>query len=205
MFIEGYTLKSSAGRIIMENGYRRSAQFYDVHLSGPFKDRYQSHVVEPDIADSKNVSNKGRAGENFADSISTYKWIGTQSSNPKGNSHKNYKYSLVSNWQNSKELDKITLEVVLSQCNFNLRRGMRLPVLIFNFGNTHRLEQTKEKTEEPDFKFTIDRFTSGFFVLLSMKTVFSMEDGVFRQVVRLGRKDWPKPVNYDKTTDRSEK
>lgn len=205
MFIEGYTLKSSSGQIILENGYRRSAQFYDVHLSGPFKDRYQSHVVEPPVSGTKNVSNKGRAGETYSDNISTNKWVGTQSSNPKGNTHKNYKYSLVSNWQNSKELDKIHLEVVLSQCNFNLRRGMRLPVLIFNFGNTHRLEQTKEKGEETEFKFTIDRFTSGFYVLLSMKTVFSMEDGVFRQVVKLGRRDWPKPVNYDKTTDRSEK
>jgi len=205
MYIEGYTLKSSAGQIIMENGYRRSAQFYDVHMSGPFKDRYQSHIVEPPVSGEANVSNKGRVGEKHADKIGTSKWIGTQSSNIKGNSHQNYKYSLISNWQNKKELDKIHLEVVLSQCNFNLRRGMRVPVLIFNFGNTHRLEQTKDDIEEPEMKITVDRFTSGFYVLLGTKTVFSMKDGNFRQVALLGRRDWPKPVNHDKTTDLSEK
>lgn len=204
LFIEGYTLRSSAGQVMLENGYRKSAQFYDVHLSGPFKNRYQSHVVEAPASPDGYTSNKGRGSEDISSKLSTFKWLGTQSSNTIGNSHKNYKYSAVLNWQNQRELDKMHLEVVLSQCGFNLRRGMRIPVVIVNDGDPHRVSSTKSNGEEPEMKITLDRFLSGFYIVLAMKTIFYPQDGVFRQIVQLGRRDWPTPVNYDKTTDLTE-
>lgn len=205
MFIEGYTLKGAAGQVIKDNGYRRSAQFYDMHLAADFKDRYQSHVVESPNSSPIYVSNKGRTDEKLADTQNKYTWLGTQTSNPKGNTHPNYKYSAILNYQNRRELDKLSLEVVLSQCNFNIRRGMRLPVLIINSGNIHRVTATKQSGEEEDMKMTVDRFLSGFYFVMGMTTHFIPDDGVFRMTAHLGRRDWPKPVDYDKTTDKTKK
>lgn len=197
--IISYSLQNNAGQVVMENGYRRYLQFYDAFFSSgntPEK-KYQSHFVEPlhtpGLKDK--IILRGRKGENIVENTSKYKWLGIQFGLPDGNAHENYLYSIIQNWQNNQEIEKLLLHVTLGQCNFNIYRGMRLPVVIINNGSQIRMAATRDEGQDSNTRLTYDRFLSGYYYVAGMKYTWKSDDQKFRQDLILTRREWPFPAN----------
>lgn len=201
-WISNYTLVSNSGEVIITNGYRRYVQFYDSQsdAANP-SDKYQSHFIEPsntkNIGDDK-ILQRGRIKEpEIFKNTNKYKWLGVLEAKPHGNAHQNYMHALIQNWQNKQEIDKYELRVWLPRCNFNLYRGMRVPVLILNMGNKARVDLTKQDTQAPADNFSFDRFLSGYYYIKGLTIMWSETDAVFRQEITLTRREWPIPPQGD--------
>jgi hypothetical protein len=199
MFIQKYTLLNKAGRVDIDNGYRRFAQYYDYTFdTEEFEEKYQSFQVESlnteGAEDSKNAL-KGRKDEGIFETHNKYKWLGTQYSNigETGNVHDNYSFARIQNWQNNEELSKMDLHVVLHQTNFNLYRGQRVPILIVIEGN-----ETRSKTAIPEAErdnqtlaWVPDKFLSGYYYIKGIKYKWMSSTSDFSQELFLSRREWP--------------
>ena len=136
---------------------------------------------------------RGRTGEKIIDTTSKYKWLGIQFGLPDGNTHGNYLYSIIQNCQNNQEIDKLSLHVTLGQCNFNIYRGMRLPVVIINNGSQSRMAATKDEKQGDNPIMTYDKFLSGFYYVAGMKYTYLATERKFKQDLILTRREWPFP------------
>lgn len=197
-WISQYSLVSDAGEVVIQNGYRRYAQFYDAFFNTTTpKEKYQSHFVEPlntQNAGDDKILMRGRLKEpEIFQNTNKYKWLGIQMTNPKGNAHENYLYALIQNWQNEREIDKFSLRIMLTKCNFNIYRGMRIPVLILNIGSQLRNQTSKQTEQSESEKLSYDKFLSGYYYVKDMRISWSASDAVFRQELVLTRREWPIP------------
>lgn len=189
-FINNYSLVNKSGSINMEAGYRRFLQFYDVNDK-----KYESFFIDPlntDNSENKIIL-KGRAGENVWKDRVKYKWMGVQYSKPQHNVHENYHFAQVQNFQNNKEIDKLTLNVQLSKANWNLYRYQRVPILIMNEGNRIRKKITEGKEEREQgnsgSEITWDKFLSGYYVLMGMVYRWERNFG-WTQELKLSKREW---------------
>lgn len=186
-FISGYTVLNNAGRIVMDNGYRRFPQYYEP--SNPPKSGYRSYFIEP--TDSKSVEGKallkGRPTENFYSKLNRYKWLGIQNSN----AHENYLHALVQNWQNGENTRKLMMRVKLAHNNFNIYRGQSIPIVIINDGNQIRQKRTIEENQSESDKISVDKFLSGHYVVLGMTYSWDSDSPFFVQDLILSRREWP--------------
>jgi hypothetical protein len=191
MYIERYTILNKAGTISIENGYRRQVQYYDAQSTEDPANRYASFFIEP--MNTKGVKDKillrGRPGEDFVFSHNKYKYMGKQDNS---NMHENFLFAKIQNWQNLQELEKMKLHTISSQCNFNLYRGQRVPIVITVSGNPKKMEASRDD-DEPKGPVTFDRFLSGYYYISGMKYTWEAYDSVFRQELYLSRREWPIP------------
>lgn len=195
-YIKGYTLINKAGQVVIDNGYRRSLQYYDTHVSTTSpKEKYQSYKIQ--ALSTKNTDNKillkGRTKEDFFFNHQKYKWMGTQYGLPDGNCHDNYFHAIVQNRQNNEEIEKMMLRVNLGKYNFNLYRGQRVPVLILNVASTSRQKQTADDEQSTNDTMSLDKFLSGYYTIYGMTYSWSSSDGIFVQELLLTRREWPIP------------
>jgi len=197
-YIKGYTLVNKAGQIVMDNGYRRYAQYYDASLSTTKpKEKYQSYFIEPESTKGTKdkILLKGRIKEDFYSKHNKYKMIGVQYGLPDGNCHENFVHALVQNRQNNEEVEKMMLRVNLGKCNFNIYRGQRVPVVIMNVNNESRQKQTLEPDQSTEDKVSQDKFLSGYYIVHGMTFYWSSDDGIFVQELMLARREWAIPSN----------
>jgi hypothetical protein len=192
-YLGGYTLINNCGEIVQKNGYRRFVQFYDRELTSEPKDKYQSYFIEPlntEGTDSK-ILLRGRTKEPeiFAQQNKS-KFVGIQTSNM----HENYMHALINNHQNEQEINKMSLQVKLNRCNFNLYRGQRVPVLILNIGGNVRQKMTQDPdVEQKDNSLSMDKFLSGYYYISGMRIYWDDSDMQFSQELTLSRREWPIP------------
>lgn len=195
-YIQGYTLINNSGQVVVEDGYRRYAKFYDEFLNTSVpSDKYQSHYVEP--MDTAGVSDKillkGRVKEpEIFKNTQKCKWLGSQMSLPNGNTHKNYLYAGILNWQNTQNLEKLILKVSLGKPNFNLYRGQRVPVVILNSGNALRQKMSQDLTASNSNNISHDKFLSGYYMIHSIEYSWTQLGG-FHQELLLTKREWPIP------------
>lgn len=195
-FIKGYTLVNKAGQVVIDNGYRRFAQYYDGSLSTTIpKDKYQSYFIEPlsTKGTKDKVLLKGRTTEDFFNTHNKYKMLGTQYGLPDGNCHENFLHAIVQNRQNNEELEKMMMRLDLGSCNFNLYRGQRIPVLILNTTSGARQSETRDPSQSESESISIDKFLSGFYSIHGITYSWSSSDGRFVQQLMLTRREWPLP------------
>lgn len=202
MYISQYTLHNNTGLVGIHNGYRRAVQYYESNnsINNP-EDSYRSFLIEAMNtrgAEADKIPLKGRNNENIYDQRNKYKWLGTQYSqnSETKNVHDNYHYARILNWQNGVELDKMILQVVLPQANFNLYRGQRIPIVIINEGSLLRKQSTKSDEENPHMQlpFSYDRFLSGYYMVKGMKYRYDVNEAIFKMDVFLTRREWPLPA-----------
>lgn len=207
-YISRYTLLNSAGQVVIDNGYRRFAQFYDSSSSEtPLASRYKSHFVEPLVSEGTETQQdkivlRGRgdeAGKKIVSGTSRYKWLGLQSG---ANSHDSYSYALVHNWQNGQELGKLVLHASLHKCNFNVYRGQKIPVIVINHGSVERQKETLQDGQPYDHQVSVDKFLSGNYMVQGMKYAWDRDNNAsFSQELYLTRREWPAPSdNKPKST-----
>jgi hypothetical protein len=193
-FIQAYTLTSSMGEVLEQNGYRRHVHFYE-HFADA-EDRPQDQTVESITTQGSTedvLLQKGRETEkDLYDRWTKHKWMGRQQSRPEGNAHASYKYAVIQNAVNSKEIDKYELKVTLSMANFNIYRGMQVPLVIVT-GGAARSDANRQEGQESGNRFTYDRFLSGFYYVKGMRVRWSEYEPQFKHELVLTRREWPKP------------
>jgi hypothetical protein len=208
-FIITHNLTNKSAAVNLRHGYKRYAQFYDALIKenqAIFADPYTTEGAERE----KQLL-KGRPAEEFYLQQIEGKWMGVQYGDNGDNCHGNYNYSKILNFQNIVHMDKMGIEIVLQGLNFNLRRMQVVPVVIaikrdyvrkrFNEPvdedqqasnpNSDEPNRTKSALDFEDTPITIDKVASGFYVINSMRIVFT--EGKFQHHCTLIRREWPTP------------
>lgn len=129
VYIENFAQINNSAGIWIENGYKRYSQYLDIDDNNEIE--YVSNFVDPLTTPGSEedlIIQKGRPKDDFYARQIKYKWLGKQSIS---NTHENYIFSNVLNFQNLKEIQKMSLDVTLSGMNFYIYRYMRIPVVIY--------------------------------------------------------------------------
>tara|TARA_R110000772_G_scaffold55472_19_gene126631 strand:+ start:3071 stop:4564 length:1494 start_codon:yes stop_codon:yes gene_type:complete len=214
-YISSFNLVNNSTKIALENGYRRSMQYFDVNTDED-QNLYEFDIeslVSDNIGDREEALKGRRNYENDEyESHVKHKYMGIQSES----THENYKYAYINNVQNLVELDKMNLVVNLTGIHPAITRYMKVPVYIYNYSSTNT-ETTKEinkQAREGDFEtkneelgnktdldngdspviFTIDEFLTSHYVVMGIEYKFNETDG-FNQVLHLSRREWPARLN----------
>lgn len=203
-----YNVVNNSTKIVLENGYRRKMQYFDVDNNELLEFDVES-LVSDSLGDREEAL-KGRRNSD-TDEYDTHikqKYVGLQNDNL----HANYNYAFINNVQNIVELDKMYLEIELAALNPALYKYMKVPVQLYNYGaNANAVadklnEKLVEKDLEQDSKedstsdnqgpsnFTLDKFLSAHYVIMGIKYNYSQKDG-YTQTLKLARREWPAKVN----------
>ena len=205
-YLSKYQMVNNSGEIANDNGYKRFAQWYDLG------DRaYLSEFVDPITDDNPGMINmKGRSvgpvgekiPEGIADTQNRYKYLGKQSDNE----HENYMYSIVQNYQNNQEVEKIGMVVELDTINPALLRYTRIYCYIVEYASASGDAITAEEdgTQEPqpdaanrdnlpenseEAEYTINNFLSGFYVISGIEYI-QRPPGPLRMRLHLQRREF---------------
>ena len=221
--ISQFALKNNSSKISLLNGYRRVLQMWDdLEETNPFeweKERLVEFDVESFTSDNmRDVEEplKGRRGEAEYDNHTKYKWIGRmQDTNIGGNVHLNHKYSILNNWQNLQELDKMKLIVELDSFNPSLYMCQKIPVMMFIYdekkssvitAKEEALANKGVKVEDKAFQAELDEeplenpirqddFTTGHYIIGGIEYIYSDGDQAITQRLTLLRREWPTRAN----------
>jgi hypothetical protein len=158
---------------------------------------YDSSINDKDLA---------KANYSYRDIYEKYPWLGIQYtiSNPNddnlkwdGNHHKNYMRARVQNLINTKELDKLNLEISVTGNNFNIIRGDKVPVILIKKDAVENM-QINIKAESNDM---LDMFYSGWYIVNGFKVRWDGDAynnnsimSNFSQEFVLTRREWPPPI-----------
>lgn len=219
--IASYNLKNNSSKISLSNGYKRTLQMWD-DLEESSSEYEEDRLVEFDIeAFSTKKENlldveeplKGRRDETSYESHLKHKWIGRiQDYSLEGNVHLNHKYSILNNFQNMQELEKMKLVVELQNFNPAIYRNQMIPVLMYNYskekveGSRNTDEILKKKGAKPedksfDFKddgesqMTLDSFLSGHYIVGGLEYIYETGNRTISQRLTLLRREWPVRAN----------
>jgi hypothetical protein len=141
IFIESYSIENKSGRIWMDNGYKRYANWYNIAKDSSTNENVFVDPLTTPGAETDFILLKGRRDENFYETQVKYKWLGKQAPlSEEGNVHDNFQFCKILNKQNLEELDKTTLVVTLAGMNFYIYKYMRIPIIIYETNPKKRLE-----------------------------------------------------------------
>ncbi len=211
-----WSLKNNSSKISLANGYKRILQTWDgLEESDPFE-WPQEKLVEFDIESftSTNLRDmeeplKGNKKEDFYNKHLKHKYIGRyQDYGLEGNVHLNHKYSLLNNFQNLQELEKMKLVVELTSFNPSLYRSQKIPVILYNFEkskveasrkNSEVLKKKGVKTndnmtgfeDDGESQIMLDDFASGYYIIGGIEYIYEEGSPSIRQRLTLLRREWP--------------
>lgn len=213
-YINSYTLINKAGLIVLKNGYARTIQYYDDDDK-----EYRSFKIEPSI--TENLPDdlyplRGRNDEDRYLKQVKYKYLGRQSSvDNKGNTHLNYQYSRINNYQNGQDINKLTLIVELQSANMTLYKFQKIPIIIYETDKKRQdiqegreknaadngYERTdKNKLEKGDSKTNnsnepkLNKYLTGMYVIGNIEYSYNSNDQGISQKLTLLRREWPLSV-----------
>lgn len=221
--ISQFALKNNSSKISLLNGYRRVLQMWDdLEQTDPFEWE-EERLVEFDVESftSKNIRDveeplKGRRGDTEYDNHSKYKWIGRiQDYSLQGNVHANHKYSILNNWQNLQELEKMKLIVELDSFNPSIYMCQKVPVMMYIYeekksiiidSKEEALKQKGVKVEDKAFESKSeeepqenpvrqDDFVTGHYIVGGIEYIYSEGNQALTQRLTLLRREWPTRAN----------
>ena len=125
---------------------------------------------------------------------------------PSDNEHENYMYSIVQNYQNNQEVEKMGMTVELDTINPALLRYTRIYCYIVEYssasGDAMTAEEDGEQEPQPDAanrdnlpeesedaEYTINNFLSGFYVISGIEYI-QRPPGVLRMRLHLQRREY---------------
>lgn len=123
-FFESYKVYNSSTITSIEQGYSNKVKYYDWKTK-----EFLIFDIDP-LTNDKNVILKSDDVEFLQENVRQH-WEGKFINN---NVHNNYHYSNIQNNINLNDIQKIGIEVVLPNLNFNIYRFMKIYVLFINQG-----------------------------------------------------------------------
>lgn len=150
-FIINWSQKNNSASVWLNNGYKRYSQYLDIKKDSV---EYISTFVDPLTtkgAEKDFILPKGKPKDEFYKSQVKYKWLGKQSgSTDGGNVHDNYIFSNLLNFQNIKEIDKLSINVSMDGLNFYIYKYMRIPIVIYESSDKGQDRISKLKKRDKD-------------------------------------------------------
>lgn len=163
-FIESYKVFNNSTNISIKQGYNNVVKYYDWQ-SKDFLIFNMNSITNED-----NVILKADDEEFFQENVNNH-WEGTLLSN---NVHDNYHFANIQNTMNLNEIQKIGIELILPNPNFNLYRFMKIYVLLINQGMA---------TINPVF----NKKLSGEWLIIDIQLFF--DETSMKQKIKLIRRD----------------
>lgn len=206
-YIDRFAPLNNAGKIFLKNGYKRSVQYFDAESR-----EYVDFTVDP--LTSENLPDdlfplRGRSDEDLYQKYIKYKFTGSQSEN----THENFHFAHIHNYQNKVSLDKMQLCVELPTANMGLYRYQRIPVLIYETDTkrTQVIEQRRDLAAEQNIgrsedlnESDTDRsqygapklndFYTGVYVISKIEYIYKAGYDTIRQKLILNRREWRNPI-----------
>ncbi len=213
-YINAYSMVNSAGLITLKNGYARTIQYYDDDTR-----EYTSFKIEPSITENLPEDLIPLRGRNDEDRYKTqvkYKYLGRQSGvENEGNSHTNYQYARINNYQNNQDIYKMYLTVEIQNANMALYRFQKVPLLMYETdqkkskidemreqqaadggaqrADKDKLEKGNSKTNNSNMP-TVNKYLTGVYVIGKIEYSYSSNDQGIKQTLTMLRREWPNPV-----------
>ena len=197
-YIYEANLISDHGTILKKEGYKKKIYYYD-HFdeSEDQKKKFKEFFIAPTNTDGNSEASMLIPDDEGMDEIGNKKWMNINY----GNTHEHWNAARVFNHHNLKELDKIKLRVLLKGVNFQIIRGMTIPVLM----TTSMAEKIKKETdptgkEDVDpakqkmEEETLDSELTGWYYVKDAKYTFDPTDlHIFYTELTLARREWIPP------------
>lgn len=212
-YIHAYSLENNAAEVTLLNGYKRTVQYYDD------SDKvYRQFKIDPLTSDNLPDNLHPLRGRNDEDRYKKevkYKYLGNQSSvESDGNTHENFLYSQVHNFQNQRELDKLYLVAELPKANMGLYCWQKVPIIIYETDakRTSAMKKKEENQEDlsgqPSVKQgedgdsttemygspKINEFLTGVYAISRIEYTYNRGSSAIKQKLRLVRREWPYPT-----------
>lgn len=162
-YFETYNIYNNSTNLSIKRGYENFVKYYDWDTKDLLIFNMGS-ITNPD-----NVILKAEDSEFLKENVS-HLWEGKLLKN----THDNYHYANIQNEINLDEIQKIGLEIILPNLNFNIYRFMKVFVMFINQG---------DQMINPKYNAKL----SGEWLIIDIQ--FFMEDNVMKQRVKLIRKD----------------
>ena len=187
-------LITNEGEILINEGFKKRIYYYDGW--GPNRD-FISFYVQPIV--SKNSESKQKSltptNETLKDN-EIKKWINIQY----GNTHLNYNAAKLINHHNLEELHKIQLKATVNGINFNMGRGQRVPVGVYEIGGEAQAVRawdgdqfSKNRNALKMDEIVFNDYWSGIYYLSGNRYIYETPTG-FRTEHTLSKRDWrPNP------------
>lgn len=210
-YIRKYALINNSGRVFLKNGYKRVAQYYDED-DKEFRDFTIDPLTSADLPEDL-FPLKGRPDEDLFETQIKYKYLGKQSSvAAEGNTHLNYQFAKLHNFQNFEDYKKLMLLVELPVANMALYKYQRIPVIIYEtqpirIETLNQREQRNRddgqrtpKDKRGDRADSIDQrhgapklneFLTGLYVIDKIEYFYRRFDETIKQRLWLARREWP--------------
>ena len=196
-------MTNETGAVSKNNGYKRYAQHWDLASK-----EFISEFIDPLSFDTPGFINatKGRTIngeiEGPRDNQVRYKYLGTQSENV----HDEYTYSLVLNYQNLIEVEKMGMVVELDTVNPALLRYSRIYCQIYEYAESVKnvltnpavndtnlpadaQERSRSAEEDQATAGLLNEFLSGFYVISGIEYI-QTRPGPVRMRLYLQRREF---------------
>jgi hypothetical protein len=195
-YVINYSLTGDVGRILKSKGYRKKIYYYD-HIRQEDQDKFTSFFVNP-------IKIKGYSEDRFLDPDDvvfrenlTKKWMNINY----GNTHREWNGAVLINDHNNTELNKLKLKVETAGINFQVIRGIGIPVILYQpiAANATRdaFRQGSNQTSEPDYQvdpYTLiaDDILSGRYFVNGVKYIYDSMDKnyPFKTQFELSKFNW---------------
>jgi len=164
LFFEEYKLFNSSTFRSIQKGYSNQITYYS-HNEKSFL------IFDIDSINDENKLILKSEDDDFLKENISFNWMGKLIEE---NAHENYLYSKIHNDFNLSEMQKIGLEVVMPNLNYNLYKFMKINVNFTNQGI-------------PMVNPTFNKKLSGEYIIIDIK--ITLQDGVMKQKLMLVRRD----------------
>lgn len=197
-YIYEANLISDQGSILKGSGYKKQIYYYD-HVEADESKKFKSFFVAP--TNTSGLSEKvilQPENEGLAE-IGNKKWTGINY----GNTHEHWQAARIYNSHNLKEIEKINLRIALKGINFQVIRGMAIPLIITSrLGDQIRKEfdLTVEGVPNPENQDILaevpdKQLTGNYYVKGARYTYDPTDSHIFITELFLARREWQPSKN----------
>lgn len=194
-YIYEANLISEHGSILKKEGYLKKIYYYDhFDASENDKDKIKKFYISPTNTDGLSEASMLIPSDEGLDEIGNKKWMDINY----GNTHEHWNAARVFNSHNLKELEKVKLKVLLKGINFQVIRGMTIPLLMTQSiaekadkeSTPDNLDEINPNSESPDTE-VLDSQLTGWYYVKEAKYIFDPQDPhQFLTELILARREW---------------
>ena len=166
-FIESWRVINNSTQVSIKEGYFTKIKYYD-----NVKKEFNIFDVDGLTTSEDKIIMKGSPQDEkfFSDNVNLV-YSGKLDTT---NMHKNYQYSHIQNRRNFTELQKVGIEVIMANANYNLKRFQKILVVLSNQASTPSASQ-------------INNRLTGEWLIIDI--VYRLENKSYRQVVKLVKRE----------------
>ena len=197
-YIYEANLISNQGKILKTEGYKKQIYYYD-HLADGDESKFKDFFVVPTNTDGATEESMLIPDDEGMDEVGNKKWMNINY----GNTHPRWNAARVFNAHNLNEIEKIKLRILLNGINFQVIRGMTIPILMTQSmadrmfkeaGSTEPMDKTAGGNSEE----TIDTQISGWYYVKEAKYVYDEKNKQrFYTELILARREWnPNKIKF---------